>query len=270
MRNIKLAVFIVIALLLNTSAFAQRFEVGMNAGGSSYLGDLNQYNPVKISGMNAGAFVKLNFDPHWGLGFHYNYGKIKANDADSKYEHLRERNLNFSTSLNEASLLLDFNLLDMYANNGRQKFSPYIFLGGGLVIFEPKTFYQGEEYKMRLYNTEGQSENYKKYAITIPYGVGIRYKLKEQWTVFSQIGYRTAFTDYLDDVSGVYPNANAWDNTGTGGIGQPLSDRSGEINNGQNIGKPGMQRGDFRKRDTYMFVGIGITYTFVSSKCFTF
>ncbi|RZJ77637.1 MAG: hypothetical protein EOO47_16225 [Flavobacterium sp.] len=269
MRNIKFAAFFVTALFLSYPAFSQRFEVGVNAGGSSYLGDLNQYNPVKISGLNAGAFVKLNFDPHWGLGFHYNYGKIKANDATSKYDQLKERNLNFSNSLNELSLLLDFNLFDLYSHNGRRKFTPYIFLGGGVVIFDPTTEYKGEEYKLRLYNTEGQAESYKKYAITIPYGVGVRHKLKEQWTVFSQIGYRTAFTDYLDDVSGVYPQANAWDNTGTGGISKPLSDRSGE-QTGNYIGEPGLQRGDFRKRDTYMFVGIGITYTFVSAKCFTF
>lgn len=270
MVKIRIVAFVVVASLLSFSSFAQRFEVGINAGGSSYLGDLNQYNPVKISGLNAGAFVKLNFDPHWGLGLHYNYGKIKANDADSKNEEFRNRNLNFSTSLNEASLLLDFNLFDLYADNGRRKFTPYIFLGGGLAIFEPKTNYMGDEYKLRLYNTEGQAESYKKYAITIPYGVGVRYKLKEQWTVFSQIGYRTAFTDYLDDVSGVYPDVNAWNNTGTSAISYALSDRSGEVNGGVNSYGPGVQRGDFRKRDTYMFVGIGITYTFVSSKCFTF
>jgi hypothetical protein len=48
---------------------------------------------------------------------------------------------------------------------------------------------------------------------------------------------------------------------------QILSDRSGEVT-GIYTGVPNTQRGDFRKRDTYMFVGIGITYTFVSQKCF--
>ncbi|MBU2045627.1 MAG: hypothetical protein KJ712_02710, partial [Bacteroidetes bacterium] len=33
------------------------------------------------------------------------------------------------------------------------------------------------------------------------------------------------------------------------------------------IGVPGTQRGDFRKKDSYVFVGITLSYTFVSQKC---
>ena len=41
-----------------------------------------------------------------------------------------------------------------------------------------------------------------------------------------------------------------------------LSDRSAG-----KIGVPGTQRGDFRKKDSYLFVGITLSYTFVSQKC---
>lgn len=267
MRYKKTFLLLIGLLSFGIASFAQRFEVGAHAGGSSYLGDLNQYNPVKISGIEAGAFVKLNFNPHWALGLHYNYGRVKANDASSNNEQFRERNLSFFTPMHEIGLITDFNLFDMFAYNGRRRFTPFIFAGVGTVLFEPKTKYEGETYKLRLYNTEGQSKNYKGYAITFPYGVGTKYKLNESWTFFSQIGFRTALTDYIDDVSGLYPDPTVW--TRNQGLSKALSDRSGE-KTGVYIGEPGTQRGDFRKRDTYMFVGIGISYTFVSQKCFTF
>lgn len=267
MRYKKSLLLLVGLLFFGMASFAQRFEVGAHAGGSSYLGDLNQYNPLKISGIEAGAFLKLNLDPHWAIGFHYTYGEVKGNDASSNNAQFRERNLSFFTPLNEFSLMADFNLFDMFAYNGRRRFTPFIFAGVGAVIFEPKAKYQGETYKLRLYFTEGQQQSYKNYAITIPYGVGTKYKLNDSWTLFSQIGFRTALTDYIDDVSGLYPDPSAW--TRNQGLSSAFSDRSGE-KTGVYIGEPGTQRGDLRKRDTYMFVGIGISYTFVSQKCFTF
>lgn len=250
--------------------FAQQVEVGGHLGGAGYIGDLNPYHPVKISGISGGAFVKLNFNPHLGLGFHYNYGEIKAKDAHFNYEQFRDRNLSFSTPLHEVSLLLDFNLFNLYAYNRKTRITPFIFTGIAEVIFDPKTSYQGNDYKLKRYMTEGQSSPYKGYALAIPYGVGIKYKLRNNWTIYTQIGYRAAFTDYLDDVSGVYAPSNSWPATGQeAAVSRALADRSGEVT-GVNLGQPGTQRGDFRKRDHYMFVGIGISYTFVSQKCFTF
>ncbi|MET4546798.1 hypothetical protein ABIE26_004136 [Pedobacter africanus] len=245
---------------------AQTFEIGVTGGGAGYIGDLNQTKPLKISGMSAGAFAKLNLDAYWAVGLHYTYGKIRANDAVSENEDFRNRNINFKTVLNEVSLQVDFNFLNYFAGGGTKKFTPYIFTGIGGVFYSPKATYNDTEYNLRYYQTEGQTGAYRHYTMTIPYGVGIKLQLKENWGLFSQIGYRTAYSDYLDDVSGIYPATNAWPNDGALAIRQQLSNPSLV----PNYGAPGTQRGDFRKRDTYMFVGIGISYTFVSQKCYTF
>jgi len=266
-KKIILSFLLVIGLV--PVLYAQRAEIGVNAGGSGYIGDLNQFNPLKISGLNAGIFGKINFDPHWGLGLHYNYGQIKAEDAFSKNADFRMRNLNFKTSLHEIAFIGSFNFLDMYSPGSRKRVTPYLFAGLGGVIFEPKGIYKDPNnaetlFPLRDINTEDLPTPYRNYAVVIPYGVGIKYKKSENWTLFGQIGYRTTFTDYLDDVSGIYPLVNkTW-----GGL--DVTDRSGEVNGGVNLFKPGDQRGDFRKRDTYLFVNIGISYTFVSQKCFTF
>lgn len=264
-KKLILSVFIFISFLSNS--YAQRAEVGINGGGSGYIGDLNQFNLVKISGLNTGAYVRLNFDPHWGLGLHVNYGKIKGEDALSNNEDLKQRNLNFRTNLNEIAFIGNFNFIDMYSPGSRKRVSPYLFAGAGGVIFNSIGKYNGEWQKsLKLRDLMTEDVRYRNYSIVIPYGAGVKYKKNDTWSLFGQIGYRTTFTDYLDDVSGVYPlTSKYW-----GGVN--VSDRSGELVNANGINryKPGDQRGDFRKSDTYLFVNIGISYTFVSQKCFTF
>ena len=105
------------------------------------MGDLNQFNPVKISGLNAGVFGKINFDPHWGLGLHLNYGEIKADDALSNNADFRLRNLNFKTTLTEIAFIGSFNFLDMYSPGSRKRVTPYLFAGAGGVIFKPNYIY---------------------------------------------------------------------------------------------------------------------------------
>lgn len=255
-----------LVLLLGISGVhAQTFELGLVGGGAGYIGDLNQNKPLKISGISAGGYVKLNLDPYWAVGLHYTYGRIKANDAESENSQFRDRNINFKTALNEVSLQVDFNFLNYFAGGGTKKFTPYIFTGIGSVFYSPKAIHNDKEYTLRFYQTEGQSEVYRNYALSTPYGVGVKVRLKDNWGMFSQIGYRTAYTDYLDDVSGRYPDPNVWANDSYFADRKFLSDPSRT-----QYGAPGIQRGDFRKRDTYMFVGIGISYTFVSQKCYTF
>lgn len=253
---------------------AQTIELGLNAGGAGYMGDLNQTKPLKISGIFAGGYVKMNFDPYWGLGLHYTYGTIKADDLKSDNEQFRNRGLNFKTSLNEVTLQVDFNFLEYFAGGGTKKFSPYIFTGIGGVFFSPRATYpfgpngENEEYRLRFYQTEGQAQPYRNYAVTVPYGVGVKFRLKDNWGLFSQIGYRTVYTDYLDDVGDRYADPMNWpasDSPELRQLREKLSNPSASVD-----GLPGRQRGDFRKRDTYMFVGIGISYTFVSQKCYTF
>ena len=252
-------------LLSGVSLRAQVFEIGIATGGAGYLGDLNQDNPLKISGYFAGAFVKMNLDPYWALGIHYYHGQIEGNDANSTNELFKQRNLNFRTPLNEATLQVDFNFLDYFTGGGFKNFTPYIFAGFGGVIFNPKGTYNANTYALRFYATEGQTKAYKNFTVSIPYGVGLKLRLKENWALTTNLGYRGVNTDYLDDVSIRYPDSNAWQGRKNEKESYFLSDPSNP-----KIGIPGTQRGDFRKRDTYMFVGIGISYTFVSQKCYTF
>lgn len=264
MRFRKIISCIALSGLLSTAADAQIMEVGINAGAAGYMGDLNPKNPLVFSGVSFGAFVKGNLDPYWAVGLHYNYGKVKGNDLNSSNADFRNRGVNFSTPLNELSLQVDFNFLDYFSGGGTKNFTPYIFGGLGGVLFNPKSKYDGDTYELRYYKTEGVK--YKNYALSVPYGVGVKYRISDRLGLLAQLGYRTTMTDYLDDVSGYYPVV-----PGRGKNGFNLSDPSSSaVIYPENYPKAGIQRGDFNKRDTYLFLHIGLSYTFTSDKCYAF
>lgn len=250
-------------LFISLSLRAQTWEVGGFAGGAAYMGDLNQYNPVKISGFAAGAFVKRNLDGYFSVKLNYTFGHIGGADSTSSNPQYRQRNLSFSTQLNELSLIGEFNFLKYIPEAGQNRYTPFIYVGAGVVGYNPQANYQGKTYDLRPLMTEGQSKPYSKLALTMPYGVGFKYNFSGTWNLIADIGYRNPHTDYLDDVSGNYPVKSKLPND----LSRTLSDRSGE-NTGNYIGSPGTQRGDYRAKDTYMFVGFSISYTFVSSKCY--
>lgn len=263
----KLLIIILFLITGGKISFAQEgnWEIGLMGGGAGYMGDLNQNHPLKVSGISAGVYGKKNFNQYLGVRLNYTYGQIQAKDSQSNNAQFRERNLSFNTSLNEFSALIDFNFFNYNLGGGTRQFTPYLFSGAGFVVFKPKVKYDGETYRLDRLATEGQENGYKNAVLTIPYGVGLRYNYKDTWSVFTELGYRTPLTDYIDDVSGRYPDSDKQVFVGSDGNRINLSDPS----IGQ-IGVAGTQRGDFRKRDTYLFVSVGISFTFVSSKCYSF
>ncbi|GAB2684264.1 hypothetical protein GCM10027037_01710 [Mucilaginibacter koreensis] len=255
--------FTVLLLLLTSVLHAQTWELGAMGGGAGYIGDLNQANPLKLSGGAVGGYVKRNFNGYLSLKLNATMGRISGADSTSHDEQSYNRNLSFSTRLDELSLIGEFNFLKYIPDVSKSRFTPYLYAGIGLLHFNPKAVYQGQTYYLRSYSTEGQSAPYRNYVLTIPYGAGVKYNFAGKWTVGADMGYRTARTDYLDDVSGLYANTNALN----GPVSRVLADRSGE-RLGYNIGVAGSQRGDLRPHDHYLFVGVTIAFTFVTQRCY--
>ncbi|MBC7743654.1 MAG: hypothetical protein H7096_00970 [Flavobacterium sp.] len=261
----RISILVCLILLISAFASAQTWEVGGFAGGSGYMGDINPLKPYKVSGMAYGGQIKRNLDGYWALKLNIAHGKIQADDAASKNAHQSERNINFFSAITEVSLQTEFNFFNYFPGslpgNGTRRATPFLFAGIGGVLFNPKTKYGGDVYILRNYVTEGAdlSERYKKNALSIPYGAGYKYNLTGNLNLIAEAGFRTAYTDFLDDVSGNYPNYLVPNfNTIDGVLSDPSRNQ---------VGRAGAQRGDFRKRDTYFFTGLSLTYTFVSIKC---
>ena len=253
----------ILLIFITFSLKAQTWELGGGIGGSGYMGDLNTDNPVKLSGIALSGYVQRNFNGYLSVKLNYTYGKIGAADSTSSNAQFRQRNLSFTTSLKELALIGEFNFMNYIPDVSHNRYTPFVYLGIGVLGYNPQTTYMGQTYDLRPLMTEGESKPYSKTAISIPYGVGIKYNISGKWNLIADIGYRQPNTDYLDDVSGVYANPTKL----TSDLARALSDRSGE-KTGVYIGVPGSQRGDERPHDTYMFMQITLSYTFVTSNCY--
>lgn len=252
-KSLLVAFFLVIVSL---HLKAQAWEIGAFGGCSGYMGDLNQKNPLKVSGIGLGAFARYNFNGYISLGAGVNYGMISAADSLSSNPQNRLRNLSFTTRLLEGSLTAEFNFMEFVPSVSKNIYTPYVLFGVAYTNFNPQATYNGQTYNLRDYQTEGVS--YKNTAVAVPFGIGFKYNVAGRMTLAANLGYRTAYTDYLDDVSGVYPDRSKMSATAAA-----LSDPSAK-----HIGTPGTQRGDLRPHDTYFFTGLSISYTFITQKCY--
>jgi hypothetical protein len=191
------------------------------------------------------------------------HGTIQGADAKLNNDYYKSRNLSFFSPVTELSLQTEFNFFNYIPTLSKRRYSPYLFAGIGFVSFNPKTRYNNKVYELHDYRTEGQTgDSYKQLAMSVPFGAGFKYNFSGKWTIGTELGYRTAYTDYLDDVSKRYePDLIVSQNSAQTNLRLALADRSEE----GHVSK--VQRGDFRPRDTYLFLGFTISYTFFTYKC---
>ncbi|POY38322.1 hypothetical protein C3K47_02685 [Solitalea longa] len=256
----------VFVIIIAFNASAQKYELGLFAGTSGYKGDLSQFNYLRFTDPAFGLVFRTNFNPRNALKVSLTHGKVQANDATSGIPDQESRNLRFQSVINELSIQYEFNFFSLNPFIEDERFSPYLSAGISVFNFDPKAE-NGQ--RLQPLGTEGQglagnSDRYKLTDIAIPLGFGLKYRMNDRWNLFSELGYRFTFTDYIDDVSGYYVNLNSVPSTLT----KTYADRSPEAGYPANL--PGNQRGDLRKNDMYMFAVVGISFSFVSSHCPSF
>ena len=258
--------FLPLLLILNGLAVTgQVNELGLTAGATYYIGDLNPYRHYPKDTKLAGGIVfRHNLTDRYALRLQGLYGTLQAYDSDSPDSLQQLRNLHFRAPLFEASLLLEINFFK-YRSKGKdaKKWTPFVF--GGLAYFRasPKAQLDDTWYDLQQLGTEGQSttQGDKLYAVdhmAIPFGAGLklnagRIDFQLEW------GMRRTWTDYIDDVSGAYFDNDvlAFEN---GPLAAALADRSGLEDRIPGYSNTGRARGDANTRDWYVYSGLTITY----------
>ncbi len=252
---------------------AQGIEFGLFLGASNYMGDLsNDAVVLSTTAPSASVIARYNLGERWALKGFFGYGRVSGTDENSSDAVAKSRNLSFVTDIYEASLQMEFNLVknsNRYTSS--KKLIPYLFAGVGLFNFNPKTELTGTIYELQPLGTEGQGttayNDREKYALTqvcIPFGFGFKKKLTKRLSMGFEFGARYTFTNYLDDVGGVYADANVVGRS-NGTPAKLLSDRSWEISaNGKNVFKDGDPRSmkKININDVYFMTGITFTYIF--------
>ena len=240
----------------------QTLEVGPHVGVSYYMGDLNPMIPFAQAQLQYGGVVRFNYDNRWTFRFDYSRATVKADDETIGWR--PERGLNFTTVINDFSLMAEFNFLEYYTGNPKRNVSPYICAGISIFQYTPYAEYGGTKVNLREYPTEALPVDAKWYetlfgrtssvGVSIPFGVGVKLSLSKHMAATVEWRMQKTFTDYLDDVGTVYPEISA---TFTAEDGQTynLSDPSGSYIAGQ-------QRGNASFNDWFGMARVSLTWKF--------
>ena len=251
------------------------FEAGAGIGISNYSGDLSPSSISQIFGtsrFSGTAYLRYNLSPNINFKLGMVYAGLEAKDSRSDKEWQRNRNLSFYTDLYEIALTGEINLFKYAPLESESIFTIYLMGGIGGFHFNPRAQLNGLWYELQKLGTEGQGlasypdrNYYSLYELSIPFGGGIKFKISESVNFNLEMGWRLTFTDYLDDVSGLYPDYyTILENRGI--IAADLSNRTAEVL-GQSepfIYPDGAQRGNPDVGDYYFTLHLGLSYNIIS------
>lgn len=269
----------VLALCLPTVLLAQQEirqegEFGVGIGAAHYFGDLNTRAHLNRPKPAATAFFRKNFGNYIALRVGGSFAQVGYSDAYNKENlTMKQRNLSFNSNIWELAVQGDFNFYRFLPGDPNYRFSPYITLGAGLFNYDPYAYLNGEKYYLRTLGTEGQGDTayrdrkpYNTMAVSIPFGVGLKYSINDRINIGFEIVHRFTNTDYLDDVSKTYVDPEIFPNNpdGTPSAARLLADRSYEygITNA-----PGTQRGNSKQKDQFTTAIFYISLNLQSYRC---
>ncbi len=237
-------------------------EVGPHVGLSYYMGDINPLLPFAMAQLQYGGVVRFNYNNRWTFRFDYSRATVTASDEVIKWR--PDRGLNFTSIINDFSLVAEFNFLEYYTGNPKKNVSPYLF--GGISVFQYTAFANVGDDLVDLsdYATEAIDPNAKWYkkmfgktssiGVSIPFGFGVKFSLSRHMAGTVEWRMQKTFTDYLDDVATVYPEQHAI-YTAPDGTTYDLTDPTGKYIAGQ-------QRGDSAFNDWFGMARVSLTWKF--------
>lgn len=238
-------------MLISSQLKAQQYEVGFGLGGATYTGDIiRPIDPAQI-GIQGTLFGRRNFDNAWSLRAGLSVARLNGADSISPIDPFAlTRDAYFSGTLFEGAAVMEFHFLDYLSHQSRTRYSPYGFFGVGYSVFAGN----GQSYWL-----DPNSGSYTVATPIIPFGIGIKYKLKDRLLLAMELGFRATFVDYLDKVEDRqdYPTK--------------FIDSHPVYGDDVSYSNPDyFNFGNKYDKDWYYFLGISLSYSFHKVKCFAY
>jgi hypothetical protein len=141
-------------------------EVGFNTGGSFYIGDANSkmFNNTQIA---YGPFIRYNVDPRFSVKAEMSLTHVQHLTAPINYQ------MDFTNSIKSLDVCAEYNFFDLEKLNYKlfsKTFSPYIFGGGGAMIYVNHRTNRNNPYPMFVF------------GVGMKYMVSKRINLNFQWS----------------------------------------------------------------------------------------
>jgi Domain of unknown function (DUF6089) len=215
----KLILFIFVAFWCIEIQAQYRWEYGISLGGSNYLGDFGGKEETRkdfVYDMKlnqtrwvVGGFGRYKLNQSFALHGGLMWGRISGADGLSLNPARVGRNLSFRNDLIELAIRPEFTLY--YDNDvaGKGYYNPdfrlYVFVGAAAFFNNPQAKNNAGEW-VNLQPLKTEAVQYSKIQFAIPAGLGLSMTHLKKYRFGFEMGWRTTFTDYIDDASSTYPD----------------------------------------------------------------
>lgn len=212
-------------IFFSPSVIAQKYEVGVFAGGTFYRGEVSKFS-WRTPGGAIGLMFRQNWTPPFSTQISVFTGMIQAKDSDNPNDEIaQQRNFYFKTKLFEIALTGQYNFRNFNYYIDGSSWTPYLF--GGVALFN-----------MSVQDIpDGTPPSYSSMQFAIPFGIGAKFAINQNWNFNIEFGARKTFTDYLDDIL---------------------------VRWGRN---PQLFTGNPNNKDTYFLLSMGVSYIFQGGMC---
>ena len=185
-----------------------RWEAGAVVGLSNYQGDLVESTiPLfKEGNLSFGVGGRYLLNYNWAVRGNILIGQLTGDDFNSSIDYRMRRGVSFENPFTEVTFRLEWEpfgeQLYLSLNQSKSFFSPFLFLGPGVIFMNPKVDSSRTVGTQFMQNIErDQNENYFKTRFTVVAGLGVKYDINDLWVVGFEFSMHYAFTDYLDGIS---------------------------------------------------------------------
>lgn len=200
MKNSIITIFFI---SFSSILLGQVYETGITIGGSNYIGDIGRTNYIYPNKIAGAVFFKYNWNPRIALRATYSFLPIEADDAEADTDFRKSRGFQFSNTIHELAVGLEYNFYEYDLSSDDKSWTPYILLE--LAGFNYK--YIAEEPVPNQYIYESKN------SFSVPVGFGFKSKLIGALAFSIETKFVYSFQDDLDFTT---PNISNLNFTGTG------------------------------------------------------
>ncbi len=256
--------------LFSQSFYNRRIErqwIGsFGTGTAKYFGDLA--NPGKLfegTKWNIEGGIERRIDGRFSVRGALTVFQLTGGDQFADANGRKVRNLSFTTTAFELAATGIVQLFEDGARYYQRKpINAFLLAGIGVTWYTPKglstnTYADGSPNPsagkmVGLRKLQTEQINYSPVTLVVPIGAGVKIMATPFLNVTISGAYRFTFTDYLDDVSTVYPGLAAFEDP----LAAAMSDKRFELDGG--VATPGGQRGNPDNKDGYFILSIRADY----------
>ncbi len=174
-----------VLLIGSVSVYSQKnANVGIFAGTSYYMGDINPNRHFYRPALSLGGFYRYNIHSRVAVRANAYYAQLSGNDLDFPDQLHPDRPAtpaSFNTSLLDMSLQVEYNFMPYTPNVADHAFTPYISTGIAAAL---------------ILTTDRSATN----LVGLPFGLGIKMNISEKVTAGAEWSFRKTFNDRIDGI----------------------------------------------------------------------